>query len=115
PQALLAQHAAATPDDLALVLPPADRKVAGVIMRALEKDPGARWQRAEDLRLELDAANRTRADLPEELERIQSMGTRAVQMAGFISVGAELSALFLPELPVRPLLAVAGLPLLAVG
>jgi serine/threonine protein kinase len=74
-QAVLAQHAIGKPDDLALVVAPADRGIARVIMRALEKDPAARWARAEDLRDSVQGAAADAPALPEELERIDGLGT----------------------------------------
>lgn len=83
-QALLAQHAVARPDDLALAMPRQDRDIAEIIMRALEKDPAARWARADDLRDELQQAVRTGVTLPEDLERVQSTGTKLL-MAGVVT------------------------------
>ena len=74
-QALLAQHAVAKPDDLALVVARPDRGVARVIMRGLEKDPGLRWARAEDLREMLQAEAADFPEMPEELDRIDGTGT----------------------------------------
>lgn len=75
-QELMAQHALAKPDDLALAVAPAERPVAHLIMRALEKDPDARWPRAEDFREELDDAARRPTSLPEGLQRVEMLGTK---------------------------------------
>ena len=74
-QSLLAQHAVAKPDDLALIVRPADRGLARALMRALEKDPAARWAGAGDLRDALAGAAAESVMLPEELQRIQGLGT----------------------------------------
>lgn len=77
-RALMAQHAAAKPDDLTLAVPPRDRRVAEIIMRALEKEPGARWPRAEDMRDELRTVARSGTALPEGLERVEMIGTKVL-------------------------------------
>jgi hypothetical protein len=74
-QSLLAQHAVEKPADLALAVEENDRGVARVLMRALEKDPQARWMRAEDLRDALEGAAADKAAMPEELDRIDGSGT----------------------------------------
>lgn len=86
-QALLAQHAVAKPDDLALAVAQVDRGVARVIMRALEKDPAARWARADDFRDVLQSSAADVAALPEELERIDGLGTKMLIPLTLFGVG----------------------------
>src|SRR5258708_12021944 len=66
-QALLAQHAGATPDDLTFAVGAPERRLASGIMRALEKAPPARWARAEDLAPELAPAAANDGALAQEL------------------------------------------------
>ena len=75
-QSLMAQHAVQKPDDLALAVARPDRGVARVIMRGLEKDPAMRWARADDLRDMIRLEGDTAPELPEELDRIDGMGTK---------------------------------------
>ena len=75
-QQLMAQHATAKPGDLALAVARPDRGVARVIMRGLEKDPAMRWARADDFRDMLRMEADTAPELPEELERIDGLGTK---------------------------------------
>jgi hypothetical protein len=85
-QAIMAQHAAAKPADLVLAVPAADRELARVIMCAMEKDPGARWATADDLRDELQTLARTGSALPEGLERVEMVGTKF--LAADLAIGA---------------------------
>ncbi len=78
PRELLARQVTATPDDLSVGVAPRDRAIAHVFMRALMKDPAARWLRADDMRDELQNTERTQFDLPEELESTEMTGTRAL-------------------------------------
>ena len=96
-QALMAQHAAAKPDDLTLAVPPADRGIASVVMRALEKDPSARWSTAEDFRGELQSLARGGSTLPEELQRVQMIGTKVLFADVAITAIFGLSALWDPR------------------
>ena len=96
-QALMAQHATAKPDDLTLAVPPADRGVASVIMRAMEKDPAGRWPRAEDFRDELQSLARDGSTLPEELQRVEMIGTKVLFADVAIAGIFYLSALWDPE------------------
>lgn len=84
-QQLMAQHAIAKPGDLALAVARPDRGVARVVMRGLEKDPAMRWARAEDfrdmLRMEADSA----PEQPEELERIDGLGTKMLIPVGLFA------------------------------
>ena len=89
-QALLAQHAVAKPDDLALVVARPDRGVARVIMRGLEKDPGLRWARAEDLREMLRAETEESPEMPEELDRIDGTGTKMLVPLSLFGAGLYL-------------------------
>ena len=75
-QAVMAQHAAQRPGDLALLVGSAEQSAARVIMRALEKEPGDRWARGEDMRAELENAARSNVMLPERLQTIQALGTK---------------------------------------
>ena len=75
-RALMTQHASQRPADLAMVVGPADQELARVIMRALEKDPAARWARGEDMSAELEAAGTAGVTLPERLQQVQSLGTK---------------------------------------
>jgi hypothetical protein len=77
-QGLLAQHAVEKPADLALAVEENDRGIARVLMRALEKDPQARWVRADDLRDALQGAALDTTAMPEELDRIDGLGTSAL-------------------------------------
>ena len=83
---LMAQHAAQRPGDLGSLVPRRQQEVARVIMRAMEKDPAARWARGEDVRLELEAASRSVGSLPEPLARIQGLGTKLMWGTGAIVV-----------------------------
>ena len=84
-RALMAQHATAKPDDLTLAVAPADRELARVIMCAIEKDPAARWSRAEDLRDELQTLARSDSALPEGLQRVEMVGTKF--LAADVAIG----------------------------
>ena len=75
-QQLMAQHATAKPGDLALAVARPDRGVARVIMRGLEKEPAMRWASADDFRDMLRMEADTAPELPEELERIDGLGTK---------------------------------------
>jgi hypothetical protein len=87
-QQLMAQHATAKPADLALAVPASDRKLAEVIMSAIEKDPKARWARAEDLRDELQMLSRDGNDLPEGLQRVEMLLTK------FLAADVAITAIF---------------------
>lgn len=84
-QQLMAQHAVAKPGDLALAVARPDRGVARAIMRGLEKEPAMRWASADDfrdmLRMEADSA----PELPEELERIDGLGTKMLIPLGLFA------------------------------
>ena len=90
-QALLAQHAGTTPDDLTFAVGAAERRLASVIMRALEKAPAARWARAEDLSAELRTAAQSAGALPLELEQVQSGGTKRVALWSLAVVTGNLT------------------------
>ena len=77
-QSLMAQHAAQKPDDLALAVARPDRGVARVVMRGLEKDPAMRWARADDMRDMIRLEGEAAPELPEELDRIEGMGTTMI-------------------------------------
>jgi predicted Ser/Thr protein kinase len=110
-QALMAQHAMAKPDDLTLAVPPGDRGVASIIMRALEKEPAARWAKAEDFREELQSLGRNGTALPEELQRVQTIGTK-VLFADLVIAGIfGLSTFWDPGWMVR----VGSVPYLGAG
>ncbi|MEX2177397.1 MAG: serine/threonine-protein kinase [Gemmatimonadaceae bacterium] len=100
-QALMAQHATVKPDDLTLAVPPADRGIASVVMRALEKDPAARWANADDFRDELQSLARDGSALPEELQRVQMIGTKVlyadVAIVGIFGLSAIWDPLWLPR------------------
>lgn len=87
-QQLMAQHATAKPADLALAVPAAERRLAEVIMCAIEKDPKARWARAEDLRDELQTLSRQGSDLPEGLQRVEMILTK------FLAADVAIAAIF---------------------
>jgi len=53
PQRLLAAHISERPEPVTRVRPELPPEIAAVVMRCLEKDPGARWQTADELRREL--------------------------------------------------------------
>jgi hypothetical protein len=92
-QAVMAQHAAAKPPDLALAVAAPERDLAHLIMRALEKNPDARWDSAEDLREAVRALAREGSSLPEGLERVEMVGTKflaADLIIGGIIVGASV-------------------------
>ncbi len=95
-QQLMVQHATAKAADLTLAVPATERKLAEVIMCAIEKDPKARWARAEDLRDELQTLAREGSDLPEGLERVEMLGTKFLAADGAIGVIFYLSALWDP-------------------
>jgi len=82
-QSLMAQHAVQKPDDLALAVPRPDRGVARVLMRGLEKDPAMRWARADDMRDMIRLESETAPELPEELDRIDGMGTKMLVPLAF--------------------------------
>ena len=82
-QSLMAQQVAQKPNDLALAVARPDRGVARVIMRGLEKDPAMRWARADDLRDMIKLEADTAPELPEELDRIDGMGTKMLVPLGF--------------------------------
>ena len=90
---LLAKHAVARPDDLVFAVRPEARFIAGVIMRALEKDPAARWANAGDFRSELLESAADDPALPAELARIQSSGTLMVLLLMATSEALYVSAL----------------------
>ena len=96
-QQQLAQHATAKPADLALAVSASERKLAEVIMCAIEKDPKARWGRAEDLRDELQALAREGSDLPEGLQRVEMLGTKFLVADAAITVIFYLSTLWDPQ------------------
>src|SRR5688572_19781187 len=96
-QQLMAQHATAKPADLALAVPASERKLAEVIMCAIEKDPKARWARAEDLRDELQTLAREGSDLPEGLQRVEMLLTKFLAADVAIAVIFYLSTLWDPE------------------
>jgi hypothetical protein len=85
-RALMAQHATTRPSDLALLVPRRQQEVARILMRAMEKDPAARWERGEDVRLELEAASRSVGTLPEALARIQGLGTKFLWGTGAVAI-----------------------------
>jgi hypothetical protein len=87
-QQLMAQHATAKPADLGLAVPASERKLAEVIMCAIEKDPKARWGRAEDLRDELQTLSREGSDLPEGLQRVEMLLTK------FLAADVAILAIF---------------------
>jgi len=87
-RALMTQHATQRPGDLEALVSPAERGLARVVMRALEKDPAARWARGEDMRAELESAAREHAALPEGLQQVQGLGTKLLGATG--AVGAVL-------------------------
>ena len=96
-QQLMTQHATAKPADLALAVPASERKLAEVIMCAIEKDPKARWGRAEDLRDELQTLAREGSDLPEGLQRVEMLGTKFLVADAAITVIFYLSTLWDPQ------------------
>ena len=96
-QQLMAQHATAKPADLALAVPASERKLAEVIMCAIEKDPKARWARAEDLRDELQTLSRDGSDLPEGLQRVEMLLTKFLAADVAITVIYYLSSLWDPQ------------------
>ena len=85
-QALMTQHAVAKPGDLALAVARPDRGVARVIMRGLEKDPAMRWARADDFRDMIRLEGDTAPELPEELDRIDGMGTKMMVPLAFFGM-----------------------------
>ncbi|MEX2151696.1 MAG: protein kinase [Gemmatimonadaceae bacterium] len=96
-QQLMAQHATAKAADLTLAVAASERKLAEVIMCAIEKDPKARWARAEDLRDELQTLAREGSDLPEGLQRVEMLGTKFLLTDLIIIVIFYLSALWDPQ------------------
>ena len=88
PQQLMAQHASVKPADLALAVAASERKLAEVIMCAIEKDPKARWARAEDLRDELQTLAREASELPEGLQRVEMLLTK------FLAADVAIVAIF---------------------
>ena len=84
-QSLMAQHAVQKPDDLALAVARPDRGVARVIMRGLEKDPVMRWARADDLRDMIRLEGDTAPEQPEELDRIDGLGTKMLIPLGLFA------------------------------
>jgi hypothetical protein len=66
-------------------------------MRALEKEPAARWAKAEDFRDELQSLARAGTSLPEELQRVQMVGTKVLFADVAIAVIFYLSALWDPR------------------
>jgi pimeloyl-ACP methyl ester carboxylesterase len=56
PQQMIAAHLTAVPDELLKWRPSAPARLAGAVMRCLEKRPSDRWQRAGDLLAEIESA-----------------------------------------------------------
>jgi hypothetical protein len=96
-QAIMAQHASSRPADLTLAVQPGDREAARVIMRAMEKDPAARWATAEELNDELQTVARSGASLPEGLERVEMVGTKFLAADAAILGIFYLSTVWVPE------------------
>jgi hypothetical protein len=95
--AVMAQHASAKPADLTLAVPAGDRELARLIMRAIEKDPDARWGSAEELRDELQTIAAEGAPLPEGLQRVEMIGTKFLVADAAIGSIFYISWLAIPE------------------
>lgn len=55
-QAIMAAHLTSTPEPLSTARPDVPERLAGAVMRCLEKDPDARWQSADELLAEWERA-----------------------------------------------------------
>jgi DNA-binding transcriptional regulator YhcF (GntR family)/predicted Ser/Thr protein kinase len=89
-QDVMRRHVTQEPAPLAEVAPTAPLDLAWALMRCLDKDPARRWPTVEAFRQTLESADEIVGDLPEPLEHLFGLGTRAVFLVWTLAVGSAL-------------------------